>query len=82
MAARLGGSLQVLGTLPDQPRLVGTVNIVEGSYQAYGQNLRIDKGAAIRFNGPVDNPALDIVAKRPFLPVRSGCRSPAPCSTR
>jgi hypothetical protein len=72
VAARLGGSLQVLGTLPDQPRLVGTVNILEGTYQAYGQNLRIDKGAAVRFNGPVDNPALDIVAKRPFLPVEVG----------
>jgi translocation and assembly module TamB len=72
VAARLGGSLQVLGTLPDQPRLVGTVNILEGTYQAYGQNLRIDKGAALRFNGPVDNPALDIVAKRPFLPVEVG----------
>ena len=74
VAARLGGSLQVLGTLPDQPRLVGTVNIVEGSYQAHGQNLRIDKGAAVRFNGPPDNPALDIVAKRPFLPVEVGVR--------
>ena len=72
VAARLGGSLQVLGTLPDQPRLVGTVNIVEGSYQAHGQNLRIEKGAAVRFNGPADNPSLDIVAKRPFLPVEVG----------
>ena len=72
VAARLGGNLQVLGTLPDNPRLVGVVNIVEGSYQAYGQNLRIDKGAAIRFNGPVDNPSLDLVAKRPFLPVEVG----------
>ncbi len=72
VAARLGGQLQVLGTLPDQPRLVGVVNIIEGSYQAYGQNLRIEKGAAIRFNGPVDNPALDLVAKRPFLPVEVG----------
>ena len=72
VAARLGGSLQVLGTLPDQPRLVGTVHIVEGSYQAHGQNLRIDKGAAIRFNGPVDNPGLDITAKRPYLPVEVG----------
>ncbi|HSK40700.1 MAG TPA: translocation/assembly module TamB domain-containing protein, partial [Arenibaculum sp.] len=72
VAARLGGNLQVLGMLPDKPRLVGVVNIVEGSYQAYGQNLRIEKGAAVRFNGPVDNPTLDIMAKRPFLPVEVG----------
>nr|MBA3477098.1 translocation/assembly module TamB domain-containing protein [Lautropia sp.] len=71
IAARLTGSLQVLGTLPDNPQLIGVVNIVEGSYQSYGQNLRIEKGL-IRFNGPIDNPALDLVAKRPFLPVEVG----------
>ena len=71
VAARLTGSLQVLGILPDEPKLTGVVNIVDGSYQAYGQNLRIEKGA-IRFNGPIDNPALDLVANRPFLPVKVG----------
>jgi len=71
IAARLTGNLQVLGTLPDEPRLSGVINLVEGSYQSYGQNLRIDKGI-VRFNGPVDNPALDITAKRPFLPVDAG----------
>jgi translocation and assembly module TamB len=71
IAARLTGNLQVLGALPDEPRLAGVINLVEGSYQSYGQNLRIDKGL-VRFNGPIDNPALDITAKRPFLPVDVG----------
>jgi translocation and assembly module TamB len=69
--ARLAGDLRVLGLLPDQPRLAGLVTVVDGSYQAYGQDLRIDKGQ-VRFNGPIDNPALDIRAKRPFLPVEVG----------
>ena len=71
IAARLTGSLNVLGTLPEDPRLTGVINIVDGSYEAYGQNLRIEKGT-VRFNGPIDNPTLDLVAKRPFLPVEVG----------
>ena len=69
--ARLTGELRMLGLLPDQPRLVGLVTVVDGSYQAYGQNLQVDKGR-VRFNGPIDNPALDIRAKRPYLPVEVG----------
>ena len=71
VAARLAGNLQVRGTLPDAPRLTGAIDIVDGTYQAYGQKLRIEKGV-VRFNGPVDNPALDLLAKRPFLPVEVG----------
>jgi translocation and assembly module TamB len=69
--AHLGGELRIGGTLPDDPQVTGPVRIVNGSYQAYGQNLRIERGD-VRFNGPLDNPALDIVAKRPFLPVEVG----------
>ena len=69
--ARLGGKLQVGGFLPADPQLTGVVNIVDGSYQAYGQNLKFTKGL-IRFTGPVDNPSLDIEAKRPYLPVEVG----------
>ena len=69
--ARLGGSVQVRGFLPGEPALVGLVKIAEGSYQAYGQNLQFTKGR-IRFNGPVDNPSLDLEAKRPFIPVDVG----------
>ena len=69
--ARLGGKLQVGGFLPADPQLTGVINIVDGSYQAYGQNLKFTKGL-IRFTGPVDNPSLDIEAKRPYLPVEVG----------
>ena len=49
----------------------GTVRAAEGTYAAYGQKLRIDRGL-ITFNGPVDNPRLDIEATRPNLDVRVG----------
>lgn len=69
--ATLGGSVQVRGFLPGEPAVVGLVKITDGSYEAYGQNLQFTKGR-IRFNGPVDNPSLDLEAKRPYLPVEVG----------
>jgi translocation and assembly module TamB len=49
----------------------GSVRAVDGTYAAYGQKLVIDKGL-ITFNGPVDNPRLDIEATRPNIDVRVG----------
>lgn len=69
--ARLGGSLQLRGTLPAEPRASGTVVVREGTYGAYGQKLQIERGR-LDFNGPIDNPTLDILAMRPNLPVQVG----------
>jgi translocation and assembly module TamB len=49
----------------------GTVNAVDGTYAAYGQKLAIERGN-ITFNGPVDNPRLDIEATRPDTDLRVG----------
>jgi translocation and assembly module TamB len=49
----------------------GTVRAEEGTYTAYRQNLEIERGF-VRFNGPVENPTLDILAIRPNLDVRVG----------
>ena len=40
-------------------------------FKAYGQHLDIEQGL-LRFNGPFDNPDLDILALRPNLPQRIG----------
>lgn len=56
-----------------QPRLQGEVRTEGGRYKAYGQQLDIDKGL-LRFSGPYDNPALDILALRPHLTERVGVR--------
>ena len=57
---RLEGQLTVLATpaLPT-PRVFGEVRTASGSYRAYGQLLSIENGALV-FNGPYDDPALDI----------------------
>ena len=49
----------------------GTLRAVDGTYQAYGQKLGIDRGI-ITFVGPIENPRLDIEATRPDLDVRVG----------
>ncbi len=49
----------------------GSVRAVDGTYQRYGQKLGIDRGV-ISFNGPINDPRLDIIATRPDLDVRVG----------
>jgi translocation and assembly module TamB len=49
----------------------GTVRTEAGSYAAYRQNLRIERGI-LAFTGPVEDPRLDILAIRPDLDVRVG----------
>ncbi len=49
----------------------GSVRAVDGTYAAYGQKLVIDRGS-ISFNGPVENPRLDIEATRPNTDLRVG----------
>jgi translocation and assembly module TamB len=50
---------------------MGAVRTVRGTYQAYGQRLDIEHGV-LRFVGPTDNPALDILAIRPKMSQRVG----------
>ena len=49
----------------------GSVRAAGGTYAAYGQKLEIDRGNLV-FNGPAENPRLDIEATRPNLDVRVG----------
>lgn len=60
---RLSGELR-LRESPNQPlRIDGTVEVIEGIYSAYGQELTIDPGRLI-FNGAADNPSLNVRAFR------------------
>ena len=67
----LTGQVRV-STLPNGALTgVGTIQAVNGTYFALGQKLTIDRGQLI-FDGPLDNPALDIVALRKNLQVEAG----------
>ncbi len=73
LSTRLAGSLE-LTNLPGTallPRLSGELRTVRGTYKAYGQQLDIERGV-LRFDGPFDNPALDVLALRPNLQQRVG----------
>ncbi|MFM9925307.1 translocation/assembly module TamB domain-containing protein [Variovorax sp. H27-G14] len=72
ITTRLEGDLEIRSTkLNAPPRITGEVKTVKGQYRAYGQQLDVETGVA-RFNGPFDNPALDILAIRPNLSQRAG----------
>lgn len=59
---RLTGQLRV--TKPKQAIMAqGSLRTVDGVFKAYGQELLIDRGRLV-FNGPLDNPGLDIQAIR------------------
>ena len=61
---RLEGKITVRATpAVPTPRAFGEVRTVSGTYKAYGQQLNIETGV-LRFTGPYDDPALDILAVR------------------
>lgn len=72
LTTRLAGKLDIHSTaLEALPRVTGEVRTVSGQFRAYGQQLTVETGIA-RFNGPVDNPQLDILAIRPNIQQRAG----------
>lgn len=60
--AKLQGKLQVLRNRQDIVAQ-GVLSVVNGVYKAYGQKLTIERGRLL-FNGPLDNPGLDVRAVR------------------
>ena len=68
---RVRGILALNGESLRNPRLTGTITTAGGQYRAYGQRLDVEQGV-LRFTGPLDNPALDILAIRPNLTQRVG----------
>lgn len=62
--AQVAGSLRLRVDDGRLPRANGSIEVVKGSYAAYGQKLEIRRGV-LAFSGPVDNPGLNILAVRP-----------------
>lgn len=67
---RLAGAVRVT-TGPNGLLGKGSIRTVRGTYFAFGQRLDIDRGQLV-FDGPLDNPGLDIVALRRNLAVEAG----------
>lgn len=60
--AKLGGNLDV-SSRDHQIQAMGTIDLKQASYQAYGQKLTLAKGRLI-FTGPVDQPYLELKTSR------------------
>ena len=60
--SRADGVIVARGTIETAP---------DGTYRAFGQKLDIERGRLL-FDGPIDNPALDILALRKNLQVEAG----------
>src|SRR6266545_4174203 len=69
--ARLAGHVTIATSVTRQLTARGSIRTVSGTYDAFGQRLTIQRGRLI-FDGPIDNPALDVVAVRRNLPVEAG----------
>ena len=73
ITTRLLGQLEVRGAsyIGGPPSVTGEIRTEEGRYRAWGQSLNVETGL-IRFNGPYNNPSLDILALRPNIAVKAG----------
>ncbi|TDR33096.1 translocation/assembly module TamB domain-containing protein [Hydromonas duriensis] len=60
---KLAGSLNLEGTNGSPLRAKGVVRITDGTYKFYGQILTVERGL-ITFQGPLDDPALNLYAAR------------------
>ncbi len=73
LEADLGGRLRVATGQDGRLEARGVIQAANGAYFAFGQRLDLDRDRArLVFDGPVDNPALDILAMRANLPVEVG----------
>ncbi len=73
----LEGSLRVLSSSDAVLQGEGRLGLLNGRFQAYGQDLRIERGELL-FNGPLNSPELDIRAIRDAGEVTAGVQLNGP----
>ena len=71
LETRLAGSVRLLAEGRDLPRASGRIRTQGGRYEAFGQQLEIERGI-LTFQGLLDNPAIDARAVRRGLAVEAG----------
>jgi translocation and assembly module TamB len=69
--AQLGGALKLSAANGASPTSRGSLRVIRGNYSAYGQHLEIERGI-LNFQGPLDNPSLNILAWRRNQTVEAG----------
>jgi len=70
--AKLKGEIVLVSPTGEEIRGKGEIKVVEGSYKAYGVDLKIIRGRLIFAGGPVNEPSLDVFAARKTPDVLAG----------
>lgn len=68
---RLAGQVAIASLPGQQPSVRGTVRVAEGTFEAFGAELAIERGI-INFQGAMDNPNINILAMRRGQEVAAG----------
>jgi translocation and assembly module TamB len=73
-STKIKGRLQVSNQPHKLTSANGELQLVDGLYKAYGQNLKIQRGRIFFAGGPIDNPMLDVRAVREVQDVTAGVK--------
>ncbi len=71
LSTGIEGAVRIRGGTHNPYTGSGRLSLSGGRYKAYGQDLEIERGQLI-FNGPLDNPQLDVRAVRRLTDVTAG----------
>ena len=71
LEGKLTGQIHFATTEEGELRAWGRVQTLNATFLAYGQRLQVDPGILV-FDGPIDNPSLQVTAWRRNLPVEAG----------
>ena len=71
LEGRLAGQLRLRGEPGERLRAIGSITARDTNFEAYGQRLTVERGI-VNFQGPIDDPGLNILALRKGLAVQAG----------
>ncbi|MHB1116541.1 translocation/assembly module TamB domain-containing protein [Sideroxydans sp.] len=71
LESRLSGQLRLQGEAGSPMQATGIIATQDGVFNAYGQRLTVERGM-VNFQGPPDDPGLNILALRKGLSVEAG----------
>ena len=75
LTGRLGGAIEITEKPGEPTAATGELRVVEGVYEAYGQQLEIETGRVVFAGGPITEPGVDIEAvRRPAEGILVGAR--------
>jgi len=72
LTARLVGNVTIRSGYDAITRGTGELSVAEGKYSAYARQLDIKRGRLIFTGGPINDPAIDVVAQKVFPDVTAG----------